>query len=45
MIVKDEKGYHVRSKDGGKNLGGPYATLKEAEERLAEIERFKRGEK
>lgn len=40
MIVKDKKGYHVKSSEG-KNLGGPYKTREEAQKRLAEVEMFK----
>ena len=40
MIVKDDKGYWVRS-ESGKNLGGPYRTRAEAEQRLREVEYFK----
>ncbi|MEM5804210.1 MAG: hypothetical protein QW350_05755 [Candidatus Aenigmatarchaeota archaeon] len=45
MIVKNEKGeYEVRSKDG-KKLLGKYKTKKEAEERLRQVEYFKRKRK
>lgn len=40
MIVKEKDGYHVKSEEG-KNLGGPYRSRKEAEERLRQIEAFK----
>jgi hypothetical protein len=40
MIVKRKDGYHVLS-EKGKNLGGPYKTKKEAEERLRQVEYFK----
>jgi hypothetical protein len=40
MIRKEGDGYYVRSKKG-KNLGGPYKTRKEAEDRLREVEYFK----
>ncbi len=42
MIVKSSDGYHVKSEDGKKNLGGPYKTEKEAKKRLAIVEYFKR---
>ncbi len=41
MIVKRKDGYYVVSKEG-KNLGGPYKTVKEAKERLMQVEFFKR---
>ncbi len=41
MIVKRKAGYHVVSEDGSKNLGGPYKTREEAEERLRVVEYFK----
>jgi hypothetical protein len=40
MIVKVKDGYQVLSTKG-KNLGGPYKTLEEAEKRLREVEYFK----
>jgi hypothetical protein len=40
MIVKVEGGWSVKS-EKGKNLGGPYKSRKQAEKRLAEVERFK----
>jgi hypothetical protein len=40
MIRKEKDGYHVRS-EKGKNLGGPYKSHEAAEERLAEVEKFK----
>lgn len=40
MIVKKTKGWYVIS-ENGRNLGGPYKSRKEAEERLREIEYFK----
>lgn len=40
FVVKRGDGYHVVS-ETGKNLGGPYATRAEAEDRLQEVERFK----
>jgi len=39
MIAKVKDGYKVVSK--GKNLGGPYKTLKEAKKRLRQVEFFK----
>ena len=41
MIVKVREGYKVVSKDGKKNLGGPYKTKAEAEKRLRQVEYFK----
>lgn len=41
MIKKTKKGYVVLSEDGKKKLGGPYATRKEAVERIAQVEYFK----
>lgn len=40
MIVKMKGGYKVVSTKG-KNLGGPYKTLKEAKKRLRQVEFFK----
>jgi hypothetical protein len=40
MIVKVSGGYKVVSTKG-KNLGGPYKTLKEAKKRLRQVEFFK----
>lgn len=40
MIVKKKDGWHVVSHKG-KNLGGPYKSKKEAEERLQQVEWFK----
>ncbi|HXP81762.1 MAG TPA: hypothetical protein VN976_17795 [Verrucomicrobiae bacterium] len=40
MIVKVKGGYKVLSTKG-KNLGGPYKTLKEAQKRLRQVEFFK----
>jgi hypothetical protein len=40
MIVKVKGGYRVVSTKG-KNLGGPYKTLKEAKKRLRQVEFFK----
>lgn len=41
MIKKVKAGYKVVSEKGGKNLGGPYKTRKEAEKRLRQVEFFK----
>ncbi len=41
MIVKVKEGYQVLS-EKGKNLGGPYKTLEEANKRLRQVEVFKR---
>lgn len=41
MIVKADGGHLVKSHDGSKVLGH-YATRKEAEDRLAQVEMFKR---
>ncbi len=40
MIVKVSGGYKVVSSKG-RNLGGPYKTLKEAKRRLRQVEFFK----
>jgi len=40
MIIKNSKGYFVRS-EKGRNLGGPYRTKAEAEKRLRQVEFFK----
>lgn len=40
MIVKVKEGYQVLSTKG-KNLGGPYKTVEEAQKRLREVEYFK----
>jgi hypothetical protein len=40
MIVKVKGGYKVVSSKG-RNLGGPYRTLKEAKKRLRQVEFFK----
>ena len=44
MIKKVEEGYQVLS-EKGKNLGGPYKTLEEAERRLRQVEFFKHKKK
>lgn len=41
MIVKRADGYHLLSKDGSKNLGGPYETRKEAVKREQQVSYFK----
>jgi hypothetical protein len=40
MIRKRHNGYHVVS-EKGRNLGGPYRTHREAENRLRQVEYFK----
>lgn len=45
MIVKQGKGYHVKSENGSKNLGGPYKTKAQAVKRLQQVEYFKHQEK
>jgi hypothetical protein len=40
VIVIVDGGYQVLS-ESGKNLGGPYKTLEEAERRLRQVEFFK----
>lgn len=44
MIVKSSKGYHVKSENGSKNLGGPYKTRAQAVKRLQQVEYFKHQE-
>ena len=41
MIRKTPKGYVLKSKDGSKNLGGPYKTRAQAEKREREVNYFK----
>ncbi len=41
MIEKREDGYYVLSESTHKNLGGPYKTREEAENRLRQVEYFK----
>ena len=41
MIKKVKAGYKVLS-EKGKNMGGPYKTIAEAEKRLKQVEYFKR---
>jgi len=45
MIVKENGKYHVKSEDGSKNLGGPYASKEQAEKRLKVVEYFKNAGK
>ncbi len=40
-IVEEDGKWYVKSEDGSKNLGGPYASKAEAEKRLGEVEHFK----
>jgi hypothetical protein len=40
MIRKTKEGYRVASSKG-RNLGGPYKTLREAKKRLRQVEFFK----
>lgn len=40
MIVKTKKGYYVKSHEG-RNLGGPYKSIKAAKKRLQQVEMFK----
>ena len=41
MIKKVKGGYKVLSETGKKNLGGPYKTKEEAQQRLRQVEYFK----
>ena len=41
MITKETDGWHVWSEDGKKHLGGPYPSESEAQDRLAQVERYK----
>lgn len=41
MIVKEKDGYHVKSEDGSKSLGGPYKDREMAVKRLQVVEYFK----
>jgi len=41
MIVKTKQGYQVKS-EKGKNLSKPNLTKKEAEQRLKQVEHFKK---
>jgi hypothetical protein len=45
MIRKEKDGYRVVSEKSGKNLGGPYGSRREAENRLKEVEMFKHMDK
>ena len=42
IIQKINGKYYVKSEDGKKNLGGPYKTKKEAEDRLRQVDYFKK---
>lgn len=44
MIRKKNNKYYVLS-ESGKNLGGPYSSREEAEERLRQVEYFKKVDK
>lgn len=44
MIRKKKDGYHVYS-EGGKHMGGPYGSRKKAQERIRQIEYFKKKKK
>lgn len=41
IVVKEKGKWYVKSKDGKKNLGGPYNTKEEAVKRLQQVEYFK----
>jgi hypothetical protein len=41
VIRKEDEGYVLYSKDGSKKLGGPYKSRKEAEDREAQVQKFK----
>lgn len=45
MIVKKANGFHVMSEDGKKKLGGPFQDMKQATDRLAQVEYFKKKKK
>lgn len=45
MIVKKNDKFYVMTKDGKKELGGPYETREEAVKRLQVVEYFKHQEK
>lgn len=45
MIVRVKGGYEVRSEDGRKRLGGPYASREKALKRLRQVEYFKRRQR
>ena len=42
IIRKEDDGWYVYSEDGKKTLGGPYKTKAKAEERLRQVEYFKK---
>lgn len=42
MIQMKQDGYYVMSKDGEKELGGPYKSEDEAEVRMRQVEFFKK---
>lgn len=45
MVVSKKSGFYVISEKTGRNLGGPYKSKIEAEQRLKQVEFFKKGEK
>lgn len=45
MVVSKKGGFYVISEKTGRNLGGPYKSKAEAEQRLKQVEFFKKGEK
>ncbi len=45
MIKKTAKGYVLYSKDGSRNLGGPYRTRAEALKRERQVQFFKHAKK
>jgi len=42
MILKKNDGWYLFTKDGGRELGGPYHTMDMAEERKRQIEFFEK---
>src|SRR3990167_9449960 len=44
MIIEIDSKFFVVSKDGIKNLGGPYDSREEAQKRLRQVEHFKHKE-
>lgn len=44
VIRKQDDGWHLYSKDGGKHLGGPYSSRAGAEERERQVQFFKQQE-
>lgn len=42
MIQLKQDGYYVMSKDGSKELGGPYKSEEDAEVRMRQVEFFKK---